>query len=54
MNAQVGEDVKNIQELLSRKEYQAVYDQYASVLQDMLFVHSSEEWLDFIQREGTL
>ena len=54
MTAQVGEDVKNIQELLSRKEYQAVYDQYASVLQDMLFVQSSEEWLDFIQREGTL
>ena len=54
MNAQVEEDVKNIQELLSKKEYQAVYNQYASVLQDMLFVQTSEEWLDFIQQEGTL
>ena len=54
MSAQVDKDVKNIQKLLSKKEYQAVYDQYASVLQDMLFVQRSEEWLEFIQQEGTL
>ena len=54
MNTQVNKDVKAIQKLLSKKEYQAVYDQYASVLQDMLFVQRSEEWLEFIQQEGTL
>lgn len=54
MSTQVNQDVKNIQELLSKKEYQAVYDQYAPMLQDMLFVQSLEEWLDFIQQEGTL
>ena len=54
MNTQVDEDVKNIQKLLSQGKYQAVYGQYAPVLQDMLFVQSFEEWLDFIQREGTL
>ena len=54
MSAQVDQDVKNIQELLSKEEYQAVYDQYAPMLQDMLFVQSLEEWLDFIQQEGTL
>ena len=54
MNTQVDEDVKNIQKLLSQGKYQAVYDQYAPVLRDMLFVESPEEWLDFIQQEGTL
>ena len=54
MNTQVNKDVKAIQELLSKKEYQAVYDQYAPMLQDMLFVQSFEEWLDFIQQEGAL
>ena len=54
MSAQVNQDVKNIQELLSKEEYQAVYDQYAPMLQDMLFVQSLEEWLDFIQQEGAL
>lgn len=54
MNAQVGEDVKNIQDLLSKEDYQAVYDQYAPMLQNMLFVQSVEEWLDFIQQEGGL
>ena len=54
MSAQVDQDVKNIQELLSKEEYRAVYDQYAPMLQDMLFVQTSEEWLDFIQQEGTL
>ena len=54
MNTQVDKDVKNIQKLLSQGKYQAVYDQYAPVLRDMLFVQSLEEWLDFIQREGTL
>ena len=54
MTVQVDEDVKKIQELLSKEEYQAVYDQYAPVLRDMLFVESPEEWLDFIQQEGTL
>ena len=54
MNTQVNKDVKAIQELLSKKEYQAVYGQYAPMLQDMLFVQSSEEWLDFIQREDKL
>ena len=48
MNTQVNKDVKAIQELLSKKEYQAVYGQYAPMLQDMLFVQSFEEWLDFI------
>ena len=54
MSAQVNQDVKNIQELLSKEEYQAVYDQYAPMLQDMLFVQSLEEWLDFIRQEGAL
>ena len=54
MSAQVDQDVKNIQELLSKEEHRAVYDQYAPMLQDMLFVQTSEEWLDFIQQEGTL
>ena len=54
MNTQVDEDVKNIQKLLSQGKYQAVYGQYAPVLQDMLFVQSFEEWLDFIQQEGAL
>lgn len=54
MSAQVNEDVKNIQELLSKENYQAVYDQYAAVLQDMLFIQSAEEWMDFIRQEGTL
>ena len=54
MNTQVDEDVKNIQNLLSQGKYQAVYDQYAPVLRDMLFVESPEEWLDFIQQEGAL
>ena len=54
MSIQVSEDVKKIQELLSQKEYQAVYDQYAPMLQEMLFVQSSEEWMDFIQQEGAL
>ena len=54
MNTQVNKDVKAIQELLSKKEYQAVYGQYAPMLQDMLFVQSCEEWLDFIQQEGAL
>ncbi len=54
MTVQVDEDVKKIQELLSKEEYQAVYDQYAPVLRDMLFVESPEEWLDFIRQEGTL
>ena len=54
MNTQVDKDVKNIQKLLSQGKYQAVYDQYAPVLRDMLFVESPEEWLDFIQPEGTL
>ena len=54
MSIQVSEDVKKIQELLSQKEYQAVYDQYAPMLQDMLFVQSPEEWMDFIQQEGAL
>ena len=54
MNTQVDEDVKNIQKLLSQGKYQAVYDQYAPVLRDMLFVESPEEWLDFIQREDKL
>ena len=54
MKTQVDEDVKNIQKLLSQGKYQAVYDQYAPVLRDMLFVESPEEWLDFIQQEGTL
>lgn len=54
MTAQVNEDMKRIQELLSKGEYQAVYDQYAPMLQDMLFVQSLEEWLDFIQQEGAL
>ena len=54
MSAQVDQDVKNIQELLSKEEHRAIYDQYAPMLQDMLFVQTSEEWLDFIQQEGTL
>lgn len=54
MSAQVNEDVKNIQELLSKENYQAVYDQYSAMLQDMLFVQSIEEWMDFIRQEGTL
>lgn len=54
MNTQVNKDVKAIQELLSKKEYQAVYGQYAPMLQDMLFVQSFEEWQDFIQQEGGL
>ena len=54
MSAQVNEDCKTIQALLSQRSYQAVYDQYTPVLQDMLFVRSPEEWLDFIQQEGTL
>ena len=54
MSAQVDQDVKNIQELLSKEEHRAIYDQYAPMLQDMLFVQTSEEWLDFIQREDTL
>ena len=48
MTVQVDEDTKRIQELLSKGEYQAIFDQYAPVLQDMLFVQSLEEWLDFI------
>ena len=54
MSTQRNEDVKNIQELLSKEQYQAVYDQYAPVLQDMLFIQSAEEWLDFIRQESTL
>lgn len=54
MSTRSNEAVKNIQELLSQKKYQAVYDQYSSLLQDMLFVQSFEEWLDFIQQEGAL
>jgi len=54
MSAQVREDVKRIQEMLSRGEYETIYHQYASVLQTMLFVQSLEEWLDFIRQEGTL
>ena len=54
MNIQVNDDVKKIQELLSKEEYQAVYDQYAPVLRDMLFVESPEEWLDFIRQKRVL
>lgn len=54
MSAQVDQDVKNIQELLSKEEHRAIYDQYAPMLQEMLFVQSFEEWQDFIQQEGTL
>ena len=54
MSAQVREDVKRIQEMLSRGEYETIYHQYASVLQTMLFVQSLEEWLDFIRQEGAL
>lgn len=54
MTIQVNEDTKKIQELLSKREYQAVFDQYAPVLRDMLFVQSLEEWLDFIRQEGAL
>jgi len=54
MSERIDQDVKTIQELLSKKEYQAVYGQYAPMLQDMLFVQTSEEWLDFIQQEGAL
>ena len=54
MTVQVDEDTKRIQELLSKGEYQAIFDQYAPVLQDMLFVQSLEEWLDFIRQEGAL
>jgi len=54
MSAQVNEDVKKIQTLLAQKDYRSVYDQYAPVLRDILFVQSMEEWLDFIQQEGSL
>ena len=54
MTVQVDEDTKRIQELLSKGEYQAIFDQYAPVLQDMLFVQSLEEWMDFIRQEGAL
>lgn len=54
MNAKVLNDVTNIQQLLTKKEYQAVYDQYAPVLENMISVQSPEEWLDFIQQEGAL
>jgi len=54
MSAQGKEDVEKIQALLAQKDYRAVYDQYAPVLQDMLFVQSMEEWLDFIRQEGRL
>ncbi len=54
MTAQVKEDVEKIQTLLAQKDYQSVYDQYAPVLRDMLFVQSMEEWLDFIRQEGGL
>ena len=54
MTVQVNEDMKKIRELVSKEEYKAVYDQYAPVFQNMLFVQSLEEWLDFIQQEGTL
>ena len=46
MTVQVNEDMKKIRELASKEEYKAVYDQYAPVFQNMLFVQSLEEWLD--------
>ncbi|MCI8423270.1 MAG: hypothetical protein HFF50_07055 [Lawsonibacter sp.] len=54
MSAQVTEDRKNIQALFSQGEYQAVYHQYAAVLQEMLFVQSIEEWLDYVDQGGQL
>ena len=54
MTVQVNEDMKKIRELASKEEYKAVYDQYAPVFQNMLFVQSLEEWMDFIRQEGAL
>ena len=54
MSVQVSEDVRKIQELLAKEDHQAIYSQYAPVLQEMLFVQSQEEWLDFIRQEGAL
>ncbi len=54
MSERIDQDVKTIQELLSKEAYQAVYDRYAPVLQEMLFVQSPAEWLDFIRQEGGL
>ena len=49
MTAQVKEDIQVIQTLLAQGAYQAVYDRYAAVWKEMLFVETRKEWMDFLR-----
>lgn len=45
-------DVLDIWTLMGQSEFLEVYRRYGPVLEDMLFVSSEEEWLDFVEQQG--
>ena len=45
-------DFQDIQILLAEENYPEIYRRYASVLEDMLFIRTEAEWLEFIGQRG--
>lgn len=47
-----GLDISNIQNLFARQDFDALYDEYADVIEQLLFLQDKEEFEDFISEEG--
>lgn len=45
-------DISNIQYLIKQKDFDALYDEYADVIEQLLFLQDKEEFEDFINEEG--
>lgn len=45
-------DFQDIQALLAEENFSEVYRRYAPVPENMLFVQSEAEWLDYMERQG--
>ena len=47
-------DVSKIQKLFEMQDFDALYDEYADVIEQLLFLEEKEEFEDFISEEGQL
>ena len=48
----VENDFQDIQILLDGENYPEIYRRYAPVLEDMLYIRTEAEWLDFIEQQS--
>lgn len=49
-----GLELSKIQQLFEEQDFDALYEEYADVISELLFLESKEEFEDFINEEGNL